>query len=284
MTELNINKLIFKTAITTLIGVVVLSIISFIILTLFSPITVARTASSLGLDNISLSYYQKAYDKSQDVNDLYNMLNKAITVNNYSKVVCGFETLYNEGNEDYYDFIDYINNFNLTSVNGMLLKTYVFNEDARLKSHYVNALINNQQTEDALLFAVEDLQTDNLLTEEFRYNFVLGTYLTYLIESGAPGNSFTELENYNYNETNINLMLTTANYVSDLLTAVEYMQTTYLNPTENQNLITATLAMRAIETITIVTELDTYFNAYVNISALEAERQSLVVLFNNLTT
>lgn len=284
MTELNINKLIFKTAITTLIGVVVFSIISFIILTLFSPITVARTASSLGLDNISLSYYQKAYDKSQDVNDLYNMLNKAITVNNYSKVVCGFETLYNEGNEDYYDFIDYINNFNLTSVNGMLLKTYVFNEDARLKSHYVNALINNQQTEDALLFAVEDLQTDNLLTEEFRYNFVLGTYLTYLIESGAPGNSFTELENYNYNETNINLMLTTANYVSDLLTAVEYMQTTYLNPTENQNLITATLAMRAIETITIVTELDTYFNAYVNISALEAERQSLVVLFNNLTT
>ena len=71
-----------------MITVIVLFVVFSILigsLTIFYPSSLARATSSLGLDKLSIFYYELSYQKTQDVNDLYNLLNKTIIVKDNQK-------------------------------------------------------------------------------------------------------------------------------------------------------------------------------------------------------
>ena len=196
MQEVNFNKIILKTAITTIISLLILAIISLSLFTYFSPVTLARVASSLGLDNTSIFYYELAYDKSEDINDLYNLLNKTIAVSNEEKIINNFELLYNNGSQNYYNFIAYINQFNLNSTTNNNLKLYLTNEDARLKSRYVTALTRQNFNSVAINFALADLNNENITSINSPINFIINAYFSELISIDASNEFYTQLENY----------------------------------------------------------------------------------------
>lgn len=178
MKEFNVNKTVKVTALFSLVGIFIVSILTILSLTLFYPVSLARFASSHGLNEIAIFYYELSYNKTQDINDLYNLLSKTIFVKDYEKVVTNFELLYENGSDSYYAFIDYMNEYNLDRIDNNKYMTSIVNEDARLKEKYVQALYRLGQKEKAFLFAIEDLEREEFLSiNDFnKLNFIMNTY------------------------------------------------------------------------------------------------------------
>ncbi|MGD9901340.1 MAG: hypothetical protein AB7S44_02250 [Spirochaetales bacterium] len=212
MEEVNFNKIIGKTAVITLVSILILIIGSLGLITLFSPVTLARFTSSLGLDNASIFYYELAYNKSDDINDLYNLLNKTIAVSNEEKIITNFELLYDNGSTNYYAFIDYINTFNLASTTNNSLRLYLTNEDARLKGRYVLALARKGETTSALDFAIEDLASEQIENIYMPINFIINAYLGELIAQNADSSIYNALRSYEYMSLNIDMITVCFDY------------------------------------------------------------------------
>ena len=70
------KKLVLKTASLTLAGILALGVILFGIFSLFSPKTIANTADKMGNYSVSVFYYEKAYEKSGYLEDLYDLIVK----------------------------------------------------------------------------------------------------------------------------------------------------------------------------------------------------------------
>ena len=64
MNSINFNKIIAKTAGITLVCLLVLSLLLISLLTFFNPASLARLTSSLGLNNLSVYYYELSYNKT----------------------------------------------------------------------------------------------------------------------------------------------------------------------------------------------------------------------------
>ena len=65
------KKLVLKTALFTLCGILLLSAITYGLIALFSPITLARMYDGVGNYSTSMHYYEKAYQKSNSIADLF---------------------------------------------------------------------------------------------------------------------------------------------------------------------------------------------------------------------
>lgn len=70
------KKLVLKTALFTLAGILALGVILFGVFALFSPKTIANTADKMGNYSVSVFYYEKAYEKSNSLEDLYTLIVK----------------------------------------------------------------------------------------------------------------------------------------------------------------------------------------------------------------
>ncbi|MBQ9103671.1 MAG: hypothetical protein IJY57_01120 [Clostridia bacterium] len=70
------KKLVLKTVCITLAGILALGVILFGIFALISPKTIANVADKMGNYSVSVFYYEKAYEKSESLDDLYTLIVK----------------------------------------------------------------------------------------------------------------------------------------------------------------------------------------------------------------
>lgn len=69
------KKLIIKTAILTLLGIICAVFITFGILTITSPKLIGNIGSKFNNYKVAVSFYEKQYNKTLDIEDLYNLVN-----------------------------------------------------------------------------------------------------------------------------------------------------------------------------------------------------------------
>lgn len=107
------DKLIFKTALKTVILVLVLVILTVCLITVFSPMTLAKFNKKLGNNNLAASYTIIEYNRQKDINDLADIVELSILAKNNKRVLKYSELLISHTKFDKYcDFIDSKNNNN----------------------------------------------------------------------------------------------------------------------------------------------------------------------------
>ena len=70
------KKLVLKTALITLCSIIALLGILYGVFALFFPKTLAKTFEALGSDNAAIHYYEKQYEKTEDLQDLITLCAK----------------------------------------------------------------------------------------------------------------------------------------------------------------------------------------------------------------
>ena len=68
------RNLVVKTVGLTLAGILLITGITLTFISFFSPVTLARLTESIGLKEVSVSYYERQYNKTHDLNDLANLI------------------------------------------------------------------------------------------------------------------------------------------------------------------------------------------------------------------
>jgi len=247
--EFSVKKLILKTALYTL-GIC-LSICALLILgfSFLAPNLMADFTDNLGMENISLRYRVMVYNNSQDINDLYSVVYKASTQNNYKFVKEYFPELYTD--PDYAEFIDFVEETNLASTTNLEVEIYLANEDNFLKSAYVTALYNLGEKENAFNYALNDfLENEDNIT---KFNWVFGKFTElYNLDSERQTDIFAAiLLNYQGEEIEITdrVYILIANYYSDICTLYEETANTdelYL-ALLLKNIINVNLSMQTIQ-------------------------------------
>ena len=118
------------------------------------PKTLGDFVYSIGLNSYASKLYERDYEKSKDLNSLYSALNLSIKTNDNKKVITLFEKFYSDN--EYYKFVHFINQQNLSLEEEPLIKASLLNEDNYLKNKYVEALIKENNEDKAFLFALND--------------------------------------------------------------------------------------------------------------------------------
>ena len=204
---MNYKKLIINWCLITVCGLLILTILTFASLCIFSPISMARFCSNLGFEKLETDFYLKDYNKNGNINSLYKVVINSYNLKNYKYVETYYEVL--EKNERYDEFIAYVNEQNLKVEATNLNKSALLNEDNYLKNRYVLALIKNGKVEKAYNYAFNNFENyaNYTLTEN-------GTYLFYdliKLNNETVNQKATETDLYVKLNDYINLCITTFN-------------------------------------------------------------------------
>ncbi len=87
------KKVLIKTAVLTFVAVILLTVLVFSALSIFSPGVMADFTENLGMDKLSLSFSVRKYENTEDLSDLHTVLFKANDLENYSLLVEYSETM-----------------------------------------------------------------------------------------------------------------------------------------------------------------------------------------------
>lgn len=112
------KKLVLKTALFTLIGVFVFLALFIGGMSLFAPKTMRNFTTSLGMDNLAYKFAVRQYEKSEDLQDLNDVIFRAGEEDKYADIVKysaimttadGFDDFYKDDLADkYYVIINYV--------------------------------------------------------------------------------------------------------------------------------------------------------------------------------
>lgn len=149
---------VLKSALLTILGCVILMGSSFFALSLFMPRFVADASYDLGFQGIALHYYEVTYNRTNDIDDLYNALIVSIFTQNDNKTVELYETL--QAQEGYADLMAELDEETLASSQSVLQKSLLWKEDNYLKNNYVKALLNQSEVYKAIQFAKQHTDLD----------------------------------------------------------------------------------------------------------------------------
>ena len=118
------------------------------------PKTFADFTYSIGLESYAQKLYVRDWEKSEDINSLYSALNISIKTENNEKTIELYEEFY--ADDEYADFVAFIDSENLKLDETHLIKASLLNEDNYLKNKYVSALIAENKIQKAFEFALQD--------------------------------------------------------------------------------------------------------------------------------
>jgi hypothetical protein len=282
MSEENYNKIIFKTAGITIGCLLLLSVLSLSLFTLFSPISLAKISSSLGFNNLSVYYYELSYKKTEDINDLYNLLNKTIQIKNDEKIVSNFELLYKDGSGEYYNFVNGINEQVLTNNSNNEFRMHIANEDRYLKSKYVSALYKINQKEKALQFAYNDFLNEEFSSVEDydKINFIITSYIFEL--NYSSGEDYNVFDNYTAGEfENFDFFNTAISYYNNIknIYLLEYDE----QADGNEALKLMVVADKLTQVASTIIFLDEALSKAIDTSVFDADIQTFVAHINALS-
>lgn len=194
------NKIIIKTSAITL-GIIILIIgFTLSILTTFFPKTIANLALDLGYNKMAVYYLEKNYSNTNDINDLYTLINQSYLSNEYLVYIKYYEIL--EENEKYYEFMTFINDRNAATTTNKIVLSALINEDNYLKNNYVNALLKTNNLQKALNYGLQHFDYENYTLDNLGI-YAFGNILTNYFINNVELKPFFEQE---YNETGLSLI------------------------------------------------------------------------------
>ncbi len=179
------TKTIIKTALVTLIAIIVALGLMLGGFVLFNPKGLAEKCENLGLNRFSLMMYERNYAKNKDISSLYLMVDKSIVLDNDNLVIKYYPKL--EEETRYAEYIEAVNTANYDESAKVLVNVSLSNADNRLKTAYVKALAASDY-DTAFSYAYADLK----VTEAVGYNinFCFIGLVNYIDETNAT--KFTE--------------------------------------------------------------------------------------------
>ncbi len=210
----NNGKIVVKYSLITFLICSALLISILIVLAVAFPKTMGDLMYNMGFKYNAISFYEKSYSRTEDINELYKIVNLSISTENDDKLIKNYEILLNR--KAYNEFIDFINETNSKKDVSNLIKSSLLNEDDYLKNKYVKALINKNEIEKAIKFT-----NDNLTNLDEVDYLNLGCYAVSnflndtLIENGDVVKFFES----NYKETEILVKNKLGQYFENLVTS-----------------------------------------------------------------
>ena len=181
----SIEKQILVVFLKTLCIVLAVLIIAILSICLFAPKFASNISNELGMKKVSLYFAKVQYNRDNDINSLYTVINKSIAINSYGDINKYTKILFDEPN--YYDFIAFIEAENIEKVaneadssNVISLMISFANEDMYLKNKYVHSLIMNEKFDEAVEFAFNDFGLNN---ENFELNSRIHWCFTFIFEN-----------------------------------------------------------------------------------------------------
>ena len=210
----NNGKIVVKYSLITFLICSALLISILIVLAVAFPKTMGDLMYNMGFKYNAISFYEKSYSRTEDINELYKIVNLSISTENDDKLIKNYEILLNR--KKYNEFIDFINETNSKKDVSNLIKSSLLNEDDYLKNKYVKALINKNEIEKAIKFT-----NDNLTNLDEVDYLNLGCYAVSnflndtLIENGDVVKFFES----NYKETEILVKNKLGQYFENLVTS-----------------------------------------------------------------
>ena len=169
------KRYVLHWCIITFCTLLTIAVVTFSLLCLCSPKSIAQFSASLGLNRAETYFYTVDYSRHGDIDSLYKVVVNNYNLKNYEKVERYYERL--ESHDRYEELICFINSQNINVSASKLAKSALLNEDNYLKNRYVISLINNGKVDKAFTYAVEhfknykDYTLDNSGTYLF-YNLV----------------------------------------------------------------------------------------------------------------
>lgn len=189
------KRYVLHWCIITLCTLLTTAIITFSLLCLCSPKTIAKFSATLGLDRAETYFYTADYARHGDVDSLYKVVVKNYNLKNYAEVEKYYEKL--EHHPRYIEFINFVNAENLKVETSNLAKSALLNEDNYLKNRYVISLINNGKVEKAFTYAVEHFKDYTNYTLDST-----GNYLFYNLVSLNKKEIYQKFNNsYGFDDT-----------------------------------------------------------------------------------
>ena len=162
------RKLVYKTALITFAGFLVVTGIVSLIVGVCSPISFARLFEDLGINNAGMYFYVKHYEKNKDINNLHLVVSKSINFESYDNIIKYYELLEDEA--EYDNFIAFIDAANYSAGSSIAAKVALSHEDDFLKCRYVYALAKTGEFEKAFNYAADNLQ-NNLGEDSLHFVF-----------------------------------------------------------------------------------------------------------------
>ncbi len=143
------TKLVWKTIIITLASILVACFLIFGALALFSPITLAKFFDQTGSKNIALFFYEKQYEKTEDIEDLSLVVLKIDDNDNSLKSEKFLAKLIKHA-----DFNEFCSKQNISS-SALSSEEYYY-------GRYATVLVSNGKVDDALI-------ASGLFVEQYSY-------------------------------------------------------------------------------------------------------------------
>ena len=143
----------------TALATIILIVIVYFIVGALSPISLAKMYENVN-SNISIKYYIKNYEKNKNINNLYAVVDKSISMDKDDVLIEYYPLLLQD--EGYTELINNVNELNYDENASVKQNLFLSNEDNRLKTRYVSAL-SERDTIKAFEFAYDDFKnnTDN---------------------------------------------------------------------------------------------------------------------------
>lgn len=143
----------------TALATIILIVIVYFIVGALSPISLAKMYENVN-SNISIKYYIKNYERNKNINNLYAVVDKSISMDKDDVLIEYYPLLLQD--EGYTELINNVNELNYDENASVKQNLFLSNEDNRLKTRYVSAL-SEQDTIKAFKFAYDDFKnnTDN---------------------------------------------------------------------------------------------------------------------------
>lgn len=151
--EINYKKTILSTIALTLTVLVVISLIVFCLMYFVFTKSFADFCYSLGSKNFASNLYYKVYEKNDDIYYCYRALNIKIVLDKVNDVVKYYKEF--ESDNEYSDFMDYLNKKNEQVSASLIEKSVLLNEDNYLKRNFIKALIDTNRVSEAFDYSIE---------------------------------------------------------------------------------------------------------------------------------
>lgn len=182
---MNVKNNIVKPIFFTFLAMLCLLIAVFFVFHFAFPLKLSNWFYSMGVNNLAVTYMEKAYEKDNNYNTLYSLLNLSIKTENDEKVEKYFEEFF--ANENYNYFVSNIDTQNANKEVSNLVKSSLYSEDNYLKNKYILSLVNQNKVQKAYNFAIQNSSLE--IAEE---NIGIYAY-TYLFDNEFE---FSTLDNF----------------------------------------------------------------------------------------
>ena len=208
--EFSVFKTVALTSLKTLLVVFGAIFYFMAVCHILSPLTAAKVYQVFGANNAVVICYENVYEKTGNLSDLYNLVQRTIEAGDSVKTNKYIEILQKDNN--YGDFCKKVNDSTI-KVSEKKYIAYVGDLDSYLVSQNIIALYQKGEKEKAKNLALKDLTSENIYSFGFSaYADCLASDTDYTIEQ--RGQMFVDLLETTYNQQYM------MNYISQRLALV----------------------------------------------------------------